>query len=216
MSRIDLLISSDNTPRGGGFKALTLGVLMLLCALPVYAQEESCQNEINQANTFYARGGFDETIAILDVCLAKEGISDTDRSTAYRLKGLSYIGKGLEVNAQTSVERLIELFPNYEPDPVQDPPDFIEMVNRAKEELNELQDEQPAAAAPEVETPVAANTPPPANTNDGTEVRRKKGGAGKWILGGLGLAAAGGAVFLLTSDSGGGGADSIAEPPALP
>ena len=94
-----------------------------------------CAEELEQANETYSRGRFDETIALLDRCLAKEEIPEEERLTAYRLKGLSYIGKGLEGDARSSVRRLLALVPNYEPDPVLDPPDFVSLVAEIKQEM---------------------------------------------------------------------------------
>ncbi|MFK7849004.1 MAG: hypothetical protein AB8G77_27195 [Rhodothermales bacterium] len=183
------------------------------------AQEQSCEQLLTEANDLYSRGAFDETIQKLDQCLETDNLSEPQRKIAYRLKGLSFIGKGLEVDARASIKRLIELVPNYEPDPVMDPPNFVQMITEVREEINaEINQAAPpleVVSEPEVlETPTAT----PATVTSNTTKRKKKNGK-KWIIGGLGVAAAGGLVAVLASGGGGGGnsgGDAIAAPPALP
>ena len=49
-----------------------------------------CQQELGQANAMYTTGRFDEAITRIDACLEKEGLSDVERRTAYRLKGVMF------------------------------------------------------------------------------------------------------------------------------
>ena len=95
-----------------------------------------CQAELADARAQYARGQFDSTISLMEQCISKPGLSEENRRAAYRLIGLSYIGKGLEVDARASVRRLLSIVPSYQPDPVLDPPDFVNLVNEVKEEMN--------------------------------------------------------------------------------
>lgn len=183
------------------------------------AQEQTCEQLLTEANDLYSLGAFDETIQKLDQCLSLDNLSESQRKTAYRLKGLSFIGKGLEADARESIKHLIELVPNYEPDPVMDPPNFVQMITEVREEINtELNQAAPPLEV--VEEPAVLETPTstPATVTSNKSKRKKKNGK-KWILGGLGVAAAGGLVAVLASGGGGGGnsgGDTIAEPPALP
>lgn len=195
--------------------AKTIGVLIVcgFFAGTAHAQDATCADLLAQADQFYERGGFDEAIARTDQCLALTSVSETERRTAYRLKGLSYIGKGLEVDARESIRRLLELVPNYEPDPVMDPPNFVDMIT-------EMRDEMTAEESEPQEVETADSTPPPVVSTPTTGTSRRKKGGRKWLLGGLGVAAAGGLVAILASggggDGGGGGNTSIADPPPLP
>ena len=94
----------------------------------------NCDLEMREANDLYARGQFDQTINLVDQCLTMEGIPEQERRAAYRLKGLSYIGKGLEGDAKASVRALLDFAPNYQPDPVLDPPDFVSLVAEIRAE----------------------------------------------------------------------------------
>lgn len=188
------------------------------------AQQRNCDDFLTEANTLYSRGSFDETITLIDQCLNTDNLSDIQRRTAFRLKGLSFIGKGLEVDAKNSIKRLLQLVPNYEPDPVLDPPNFVEMIAEVRAEINadlanaENQNNQPPAATePANETnnrPVAAT--PTASS------RKKKGNSTKLLLAGAGVVGAGVLIAILLSDgpetpdpppTGG---DPISAPPPLP
>lgn len=120
-------------------KLLTTIFILLICLLVPIKQSiaqssSSCDQELTEANNLYALGQFDQTITIVDQCLVKQGIPEEERRAAYRLKGLSFIGKGLEGDAKASVRRLLDLVPNYQPDPILDPPDFVSLVDEVKSE----------------------------------------------------------------------------------
>ena len=178
-----------------------LSAVLLLSVQSVNAQEMICQEELSEANALYTNGRFDESIERIDVCLAKENISVAERRTAYRLKGLCFIGKGAEVDAKGAVQYLLELFPNYQPDPVQDPPDFVMMVNEMKEEINsDLASQQNENVVDENENPTVEEVPPVTDSTPepvAQVAKKKKKGAGRFVLIGAGAAAAGGVVYWL-------------------
>ena len=125
-------------------KVLTLrsaGIAFLFCIYlfpiaSVYAQNANCTDELTRAEQAYTRGSFDETISLVDQCLNKQNLSETDRRLAFRLKGLSYIGKGLEGDARDAVRRLLEIIPEFNADPIQDPPAFVQMIEEVRNELD--------------------------------------------------------------------------------
>ena len=105
----------------------------------------NCDQEMTEANELYARGRFDEAINTIEQCLGKQGLPEEQRRAAYRIIGLSYIGKGLAGDAKESVRRLLALAPNYEPDPVLDPPDFVTLVEETRAEMQGTTSEAPEA-----------------------------------------------------------------------
>lgn len=117
---------------------ITGSIVVLLLIIPnvAYGQTSSCQEELTQAEQAYTLGSFDETVRLADLCLNKAGIPEADRRLAFRLKGLSYIGKGLEVDAREAVKRLLELIPSFRADPIQDPPAFVSLIEDVRNELN--------------------------------------------------------------------------------
>ncbi len=196
-------------------RAALLALALLAFATSVNAQAVNCSDLLVEANQLYSRGAFDPTIALLDQCIALPDVTDSERRTAYRLKGLCFIGKGLEVDARESVRRLLTLVPDYEPDVAMDPPNFVAMIQEVRAEINT---ELAPSAEPQPQTPAVAQAPPPQPTSPPvvTPQRRKKSNAGKFVLAGVGAGAVGGLAFLLLKGGGDSGGDAIANPPALP
>ena len=142
-------------------------LLVLLLIGAMQARAQACEDELAQADELYAQGQFDQAIRLLDRCLDKPEAAEAERQQAYQLKGLALVGKGLESDARETVRRLLELVPNYEPDPAEAPPQFVEMVEEVKRER--AQEEAPAQeeAAPVSEErplPPAVQPQPPAQT----------------------------------------------------
>jgi tetratricopeptide (TPR) repeat protein len=162
----------------------------LLPATNTSAQSQ-CRTELAEAESRYREGRFEETIAIVNRCLDKGGMTEEERKQAYRLLGKTYIAKDYLDEAREAIKRLLELVPNFEADPVQDPPTFTEMVKDVKNELEKT------------------DLPPPPL---GEIPEKKNGGSKKWLLLG-GVVLAGGAAAILLS----GGTDGPApSAPSLP
>ena len=105
---------------------LRLVLLALFCTSPALAQ--NCSRAVSQAQSSYQSGDFDGAIARLTRCLDAGRLEGEQRRQAYRLIGLSYIGKDREAEARQAVARLLDVAPNYQPDPNLDPPPFVRMV----------------------------------------------------------------------------------------
>lgn len=106
-------------------RALLLASLFSL-ALPAAAQ--NCDTALADASEQYRTGYFDEAIERLTACLERNAFSAEERRRVYRLLGLSYIGKDREQDAREAVRALLEVAPDYQPDPALDPPPFVQMV----------------------------------------------------------------------------------------
>lgn len=104
--------------------------LLASLALPVAAQR--CNTALNDADEQYRTGEFDEAIERLTTCLDRNAFSDEERRRAFRLLGLAYIGKDRENDARSAVRSLLEVAPDYQPDPAVDPPPFVAMVAEVK------------------------------------------------------------------------------------
>ncbi len=107
-----------------------LFALLVSFTLPAAAQ--SCDTALAEADEQYRTGYFDAVIERLSDCLDRNAFSADERRRAYRLLGLSYIGKDRELDARAAVRSLLEVAPDYQPDPAIDPPPFVQLV----EEMN--------------------------------------------------------------------------------
>jgi hypothetical protein len=80
----------------------------------------------------YTEAKFDGAIQRLTQCLDAGQFSVIDQQKAYHLIGLSYIGTQLMDQARQAVEELLTIAPNYQPDPIYDPPAWDQLVTEVK------------------------------------------------------------------------------------
>ena len=176
---------------------LFLALFTLVIPIPAaLAQVVTCQERLAQAEAQYKVGQFEEVIALLPTCLENEGFDEEERQQAYRLLGLSYLGKDLVNDARGAIEKLLELVPNYQADPEQDPPVFTDLVDDVREEMQTEPEPEP-----EPEPQLQPETEPDPPTRDGG------GSPLKWVaIGGGALAAAVlGAMLLSDKEENGNG-----------
>lgn len=185
-----------------------------LSALPVsipaaLAQQQDCAEQLAQAEQQYDIGRFDAVIEALQRC--EQEYTGEQRRQAYRLLSLCYLGKELADDAKDSIRKLLELVPNYQPDPIQDPPAFAEMVAAVKAQIEAEQPpvEQEQPPPPLVPPIVVDEEPPPTPV---VVPPRRKSNVTKWLLIGGGVVAGGVVAVVLLS----GGGDTLPGPPDLP
>lgn len=175
---------------GGFLTVLFLSVTLGLLSPSAQAQEpNSCETEYEHAQEQYYAAEFDAAINLLQQCLQRANLSVETRVQGYRLLSFAYIAQGNRQQARYAVERLLDVQPDYTPDPSQDRPDFVELVREVK----------------------ASRQPATASEPEGN--RRWV----KWTLGGVGVAAAGVlATVLLGGGDNGGLSDLPGNPPPPP
>ena len=182
----------------------TLSMLLIVCLIngllvlpipgtvyPLQAQTRGvCEKNLAEAEEKYNSGRFDEAIALIRECLGKTGLSEQEKMKAYRLLGLNYIAKDYLDEARLAVKKLLDMVPNYQTDPIQDPPPFTRMVEEEKQK-------QPTA--------------PPKTLK--AKKAEKKGASKKWyIIGGTAIVALVAAILIVTPPP----EKTIADPPGRP
>jgi len=93
---------------------------------------DDCEALLQKAEEKYNTGKFDETIELITKCLDSTDIGPDSKMKAYRLLGLTYLAKDYLVEAKIAINKLLELVPNYQTDPVQDPPPYINLVEELR------------------------------------------------------------------------------------
>ncbi|MFB6248788.1 MAG: hypothetical protein ABEL97_09480 [Salinibacter sp.] len=176
------------------FPLARLSVLLVVClVVGMEAQAQaptSCDSSYVTARKAYYAADFETAAEVLRECLERTGVSDSLRVRMYRLLAFVHLGRNDSKAARLAVESLLDLRPDYAPDPDRDRPDYVALVRKAKASS------QTAAAAEEDE-------------NGRRWVR--------WGLGSLGAAAVGtAAVLLIGGDGGDGGTERLPRPAAPP
>ncbi len=112
---------------------LLLVVMCVAGAFPVQAQTTaSCDTSYVQAEEAYYAADFETAVTLLRPCARKPSLPDSARAQMYRLLSFVYLGQNDQETARRAVESLLDLRPSYTPNPTEDRPDFIALVEKAK------------------------------------------------------------------------------------
>ena len=178
------------------FRALRLSLALALIsvlagAATAHAQQQpsGCASEYEQAEERYFAADFDAAINLLQTCLQDASLTEDARVRIYRLLSFAYIAQGNQQQARLAVESLLDLRPDYTPDPAEDRPDFVRLVREIKASRQ------------------------PATAEDDDNGRRWV----RWALGSAGVAAAGVlTIVLVGGGNGGGGGNGLNPLPDTP
>lgn len=166
--------------------AMVLALLFLTFVDVRGQQPDRPEKDLVEAERKYYKGLFDEAADLINSCLNLGGLTVPQQARAYRLFGLIYVSKNELPKAKDYVRKLLEVAPDYEPDPEEEPREFLELVKAVRSE-------KPIAPVPST----------------------KKGGSKKWLwLGGGGAVAAGAIAFFISR--GEERPPRLPDPPALP
>lgn len=183
-------------------------LLLNLVAMARLQAQGQCAQKLAEAEEKYQSGRLEQAIALANQCLEKSGFALAERERAYKLLGMAYYAKGLHDAAKENLRKLLELIPNWRPDPENDSPSFQKL---AEEVIKEVEAERQAqrqqaqkAQPPDTSQSQLVIEPPPT----------KKGGGRKWLWIGGSAFAAGTVAFLISQ-----GEEKPArlpDPPAVP
>jgi len=173
---------------------LLLLIAILACtARPSLGQaENTCDEELSAAETNYIEGQFDEAIRLTLTCLNRSEIDTTHAISGYRLLALALIRKDELPEARAAIVQLFDVYPEYEPDPVTDPPSYTALVDIVRQQI------LPTAEASE---------PPPQRSWFRSNLR--------WLLSG-GAVVAGGVLAAVLMQGGDSPSPSLPPPPPVP
>ncbi|NUM77163.1 hypothetical protein HUU40_22625 [candidate division KSB1 bacterium] len=185
--------------------ALCLIALSGFAPAEMLQAQTDCAMELTEAEQKFYGASFDEAIAMAEHCLRQSGLPLSAQLRAHRLLAMAYQARGDMNQAKEAIRNLLQLASNYQPDPVQDPPRFVELVKQVRVEEQSTIKEPPALQ--------------PSNSGEPEASKKKKGRAAKWLLLGGG---AGVAVIVAAVLTSGGGTEttsprqSLPAPPTLP
>lgn len=129
-------------------RRLLLLTALLLLAIPVAAQSGGgCTETLRRAEDAYRAGRFEEAIRLTTPCLADSTFDKEQIIRAHRLLSMAHMNSGDAHGARLAILDLLRLVPEYEPDPVQDPPSYTVLVmvilDQKREAAEQLAEEQP-------------------------------------------------------------------------
>ena len=117
------------------FPALTV-VIPLNSNFTLYAQtEEQCEEQLSKAEEEYQLGNWTEAIELIEQCLKKPNVAESEKGKAYRLLGLVYIAIQLEKEAKDAIKNLLLMAPDYKINLDHDPPHFQKLIQEISNSL---------------------------------------------------------------------------------
>lgn len=134
-------------------------VLVVACGLvvsvPAGAQSRSpCEASLATAQTLYRNQSFDDAEALLRECLSRPDLDEETTLQSMRLLALIHLREDNLVEAKQMILRMLAVSFAYQPDPIQDPPTYVALVEAIREQLRV---DQTAEAAPQ---PDSMRVPP--------------------------------------------------------
>jgi phosphotransferase system glucose/maltose/N-acetylglucosamine-specific IIC component len=127
--------------------AVIIGVIVfafiLPSLMPVIAQTQGgIDDRLKQAEQKFYDGLFDDSITILNGCLKDSDITKQERARAHELLAKVYLSKDYQEQAQSAIKKLLELVPNYAPNPDKDTPTYVALVEKVKAEQPQQKEQQ--------------------------------------------------------------------------
>jgi hypothetical protein len=100
------------------------------------AQADVCEPELAEAEELYRDGRFEDAAELLTSCLdGREGVRADVALRGYRLLALAHLQNGDIAGARIAVVRVLARDPDYEADPVIDPPGYQALVETVRTQL---------------------------------------------------------------------------------
>jgi tetratricopeptide (TPR) repeat protein len=197
------MMTSDTMSRlARFFRAWIPAALALMLSVSAATAQSPCEKELAEAEAQYQLGRLEEAIASVNHCLNKGEIGSAERERSYLLLGKTHYAKSLLDSARTYLRKLLEVIPNWRPDPENDSPSFQQL---AAEVIREFEMAQQARTQ-EVKPALPQENKP--------EPKPSSGGKKKWLWISGGAIAAGTAAFLISR-----GEEKpvrLPDPPAVP
>lgn len=125
-----------------------LGLVMSVVlghGVPTSAQTD-CQSRLARAQALYISGEFTDVEEILEPCVQPGRLSEDNRVWAYRLLALAALQQGHLVEAKLVALSLLTLRPEYQPDPILDPPSYADLIRTVRSQLAVTAPERPTEA----------------------------------------------------------------------
>ncbi len=119
-----------------------IGSAFITASVAAVQAQNNCDVEMQAARDQYTAGDIDQAIMMLSQCWRQHHdlLNDAQKMRAYKYLAQAYMAKDAGVyleQAEAALENIIDLAPQYQPDPEQDQPHFVEMVNRVKPRVHQ-------------------------------------------------------------------------------
>jgi len=121
-------------------KAFLFFVLLIIIfdplAFGICQGQITCEKEFLEAEKKYYNGRFNEALNLAARCLATHGLPESAKVRGYKLIAQAYMAQDSLDQAKNALRKLLEVVPDYAPDPDQHPPSFVNLVDELKQQVS--------------------------------------------------------------------------------
>ena len=103
--------------------------------VPVYAQEDN-EKLLKDGIKLYQEAKLDQAIIKLSRYIETPNLRAVMRAKAYKYIAQAYMAKEFRDQANSAIEKLLNIMPHYKPDPLYDRPQFIQLVKEVRKKRN--------------------------------------------------------------------------------
>jgi hypothetical protein len=115
-----------------------IAVFFLLFLIPVvniYAQQSDCSKVLEQAQNLYYESKFDESMNLVQSCMASESMTKEESRQAYKIMSQVELARGNQNKARENIRMLLKIDPGYQPTIEQETPTYVQLVETVRNEI---------------------------------------------------------------------------------
>ena len=153
-------------------KVILVIIFLFMPIAAIHAQQSDCSKVLDQAQNLYYEGKFDESMNLIQSCLASEKLTKEESRQAYKIMSQVELARGNQEKAKDNIRLLLQVDPDYQPTIEQETPTYVQLVESVKSEI--------------------------VVDKDNVTVKKESGGISKWWYYSAGAVVAGTTYFLLS------------------
>ncbi|MEJ2543456.1 MAG: hypothetical protein P8Y99_05265 [Calditrichaceae bacterium] len=110
-------------------------LLLLISVVNIYAQQSDCSKVLEQAQNLYYESKFDESMNLVQSCMASESMTKEESRQAYKIMSQVELARGHQEKAKEYIHRLLQVDPDYQPTIEQETPTYVQLVETVRNEI---------------------------------------------------------------------------------
>lgn len=99
------------------------------------AQQTECSKILNKAQNLYFEGKFDESVNLIQSCMASEELTKVERRQAYKIMSKVEFARGDQDKAKGNIRLLLQIDPDFKPTIEQETPTYVQLVESVRQEI---------------------------------------------------------------------------------
>ncbi len=99
------------------------------------AQQTKCSKILDKAKNLYFEGKFDESVNLIQSCMASQELTDAEKRQAYKIMSNVELARGDQDKAKENIRLLLQIDPDFQPTIEQETPTYVQLVESVRSEM---------------------------------------------------------------------------------